>query len=64
MLPIYTWLGAMTLESGLPPRPPRAAHSNAWARGLRRTLGRGLIAIGLALAGPEGVGSRTVSVGH
>jgi hypothetical protein len=64
MLPIDTWFSAMTLESGLPPRPPRTTHSNGWARGLRRTVGRGLIALGSALAGPEGVGSRTVSVGH
>ncbi len=64
MLPIETWLGAMTLESGLPPRPPRTPHSNAWARGLRRTVGRGLIALGQALAGPESTASRTVSVSH
>jgi hypothetical protein len=64
MLPVDTWLSAMTLESGLPPRPARVGHSHAWARGLRRAVGRGLIALGQALAGPEGVGSRTVSVGH
>jgi hypothetical protein len=64
MLPIDTWLSAMTLESGLPPRPQRTTHSNARTRGLRRTVGRGLIALGQALAGPEGVASRTVSVGH
>jgi hypothetical protein len=64
MLPINIWLAAMTLESGLPPRPPRAAHSNAWARGLRLAVGRGLIALGQALAGPDAIGTRTVSVGH
>lgn len=63
MLPIESWYGAMTVESGLPPRPPRVAHSNGSARGVRRTIGRGLIALGLALAGPDAVGSRTVSAG-
>lgn len=64
MLPIDTWLGAMTLESGRPPRPPRVGHSNTWARGVRRTMGRGLIALGQALAGPDRIGSRSVSVGR
>lgn len=64
MLPIHTWLGAMTLESGLPPRPPRTAPSNAWARGLRRAVGRGLIALGQALAGPEASPRARASVSH
>lgn len=63
MLPIQSWLAAMTLESGLPPRPTTSSsHTHARLRLLRRTVGRGLIALGRALAGPDAVGARTVSV--
>lgn len=62
MLPIESWLAAMTLESGLPPRPTSSpSHHQAGPRLLRRTVGRGLIALGRALAGPDAVGARTVS---
>lgn len=63
MLPIEPWFNAMTLEAGLPPRPPNNAQP-AGSRGLRRALGRGLIALGRALAGPEAIGNRTVSLGR
>jgi hypothetical protein len=63
MLPIESWFAALTLESGLPPRPTSSAsHPHAGLRLLRRTVGRGLIALGLALTGSDAVGSRTVSV--
>lgn len=63
MLPIEAWLNAMTIESGLPRRPPYLRHPAA-GRGLRRAVGRRLIALGQALAGSEAVVTRTVSVGH
>ena len=66
MLPLMTWLAAMNLESTLPPRPPRPRATAAipGARLVRRTIGRGLIALGQTLAGAEAIGTRTVSVGR
>ena len=63
MLPIEPWFNAMTIESGLPARPPNQVQSTAAGRGLRRVVGRGLIALGQALAGSS-LSSRTVSVGR
>ena len=63
MLPLEPWLAAMNIESNLPGRPPRAAADNGTHLGLRRTVGRGLIALGLALAGNEPV-NRPLSAGR
>ena len=64
MLPVESWLAAMTLEQGSGRRPTTPAHNRATARQLRRTVGRGLIALGLALAGPDAIASNPVSVGR
>jgi hypothetical protein len=63
MLPLEPWLAAMNIEAQLPTRPARSRHSTANGQnGLRRTVGRGLIALGVALAGAET--GRPVSVGR
>ena len=62
MLPLEPWLAAMNIESHLPARPPQPSHTTS-GHGLRRVVGRGLIALGVALGGAEGAG-RTVSVGR
>ena len=64
MLPIDTWLAAMTVESHLPTRPPINNNHAASARLMRRAVGRGLIALGKAVAGNETVAPRTVGVGR
>jgi len=64
MLPIEPWLNAMNLESGLAPRPRPVNHSPSVARSVRRVVGRGLIAVGQALAGQEAMSGRQISVGR
>ena len=64
MLPLEPWLAAMNIESHLPARPPQPSHSTpSGYAGLRRVVGRGLIALGVALAGTDGT-NRQVSVGR
>jgi hypothetical protein len=53
MLPLEPWLAAMNIESQLPPRPPQPNQTPSGHGLLRRVVGRGLINIGVALAGPE-----------
>ena len=61
MLPLEPWLAAMNIESQLPQRPPQPSHTTKSGYGsLRRVAGRGLIALGVALAGRETAG-RTVT---
>jgi len=51
----------MNIESQLPQRPPQLSHTTKSGHGsLRRVAGRGLIALGVALAGRETAG-RTVT---
>ena len=64
MLPVESWCAAMTLEPGTSPRPAGRSAFHAPARQLRRALGRGLIAFGQAVAGPDAIGARPVSVGR
>jgi hypothetical protein len=61
MLPVQPWLAAMNIESTLPNRPPHSGVQAGPHSGVRRIVGRGLIALGVALAGTEQTG-RTVSV--
>ena len=64
MLPLEPWLAAMNIESHLPSRPPQPNHPTTHGLGsLRRVVGRGLIALGVALAGADGAG-RSVTVGR
>jgi hypothetical protein len=63
MLPLEPWLAAMNIESHLSQRPPKPSHTTSGSGSLRRVVGRGLIALGVALGGAEGAG-RTVSVGR
>jgi hypothetical protein len=60
MLPLEPWLAAMNIESQLPTRPPQPNHAHSGHGALRRALGRGLISLGVALAGSEAA-SRAVS---
>ena len=54
MLPLEPWLAAMNIESHLPSRPPQPNHAtHSGHSALRRVVGRGLISLGVALAGPE-----------
>jgi len=54
MLPLEPWLAAMNIESHLPSRPPQPTHTTHSGHGaLRRVVGRGLISLGVALAGAE-----------
>jgi hypothetical protein len=64
MLPIQAWLNAMNIEAGLPARPRAAGWTAAGAHGLRRRVGRGLIALGQVVAGREGIAAHSVSVGR
>jgi hypothetical protein len=63
MLPLEPWLAAMNIESQLPQRPPQPSHTTSGHGSLRRVVGRGLIALGVALGGADSAG-RTVSVGR
>jgi hypothetical protein len=60
MLPLEPWLAAMNIESQLPSRPPQPNRAPSGHGVLRRVVGRGLISLGVALAGPE-TSSRAVS---
>jgi hypothetical protein len=60
MLPVQPWLAAMNIESTLPSRGSPRAQAGTHS-GLRRAMGRGLIALGVALAGTDKAG-RSVSV--
>ena len=53
MLPLEPWLAAMNIESHLPPRPPQPNHTSSGHGVLRRVVGRGLISLGVALAGTD-----------
>ena len=53
MLPMEPWLAAMNIESHLPARPPKPSHTSSGPSSLRRVVGRGLIALGVALAGAD-----------
>ena len=53
MLPLEPWLAAMNIESNLPSRPPQPNHPPSGHGVLRRVVGRGLISLGVALAGNE-----------
>ena len=64
MLPIDTWLAAMTVESHLPTRPAIRNNHITSARLLRRAVGRGLIALGRAVAGNDAIAPRPVGVGR
>jgi hypothetical protein len=61
MLPLEPWLAAMNIESQLPSRPPQPNHtSNNGHGGVRGVVGRGLISLGVALAGTDS-GNRAVT---
>jgi hypothetical protein len=53
MLPLEPWLAAMNIESQLPSRPPQSNHTTHGHGALRRLVGRGLISLGVALAGAD-----------
>ena len=51
MLPVASWLQAMNTEATLPQRTMQTMPAARVHSGLRRAVGRGLIAVGVALAG-------------
>jgi hypothetical protein len=51
MLPVAPWLHAMNIEATLPQRVPQQSLDSHGPGLVRRTVGRTLIALGVAVAG-------------